>query len=84
MGTSRKEQIENYDKRIAELQERKKRLLQAEKQKERKERNHRLIEVGATVESVLGNPIKKEDLIKLKSFLELQERNGHFFSNAMK
>lgn len=81
----------SYEERLAELQERQKQLKAQERklkaqhsQAERKERTKRLIEVGATVESVLGKPIGKEDLPKLKSFLEQQEQRGQFFSKAMK
>lgn len=81
----------SYEERLAELQERQKQLKAQERklkaqhsQAERKERTKRLIEVGATVESVLGRPISKEDLPKLKAFLEQQEQRGQFFSKAMK
>lgn len=51
---------------------------------ERKKRTKRLIEVGAAVESVLKQPIEKEDLPKLINFLEQQEERGNYFSKAMK
>ena len=51
---------------------------------ERKKRTKRLIEVGAAVESVLKQPIEKEDLPKLIHFLEQQEERGNYFSKAMK
>ena len=81
----------SIEERISELQEKQKQLKEQEKklkakqsQSERKERTKRLIEVGATVESVLGQPITKEDLPKLKAFLEQQEQRGKYFSNAMR
>jgi hypothetical protein len=43
-----------------------------------------LIEIGATVESVLGDKIERDDLPKLKDFLQQQENRGSYFSNAMK
>ena len=80
----------SIDERISELQEKQKQLKEQEKklkaqqsQAERKNRTKRLIEVGATVESVLGKPISKEDLPKLKKFLEKQEQKGQWFSQAM-
>ena len=80
----------NQDERISELQEKQKQLKEQEKklraqqsQAERKARTKRLIEIGATVESVLGNPITKDDLPKLKSFLEQQEQRGQYFSKAL-
>ena len=50
---------------------------------ERRARTHRLCSVGATVESVLGRPIEKEDLPKLQRFLQQQEERGSYFSKAM-
>lgn len=87
----------SYEERIEELrqkeqaaletakkyEERKKRLERQQKDLEAKARTHRLIEVGATVESVLGYPIEKEDLPKLMAFLKKQELNGKYFSKAM-
>lgn len=80
----------SIDEKLAELEEQKnqlkekeKRLKAQQKEQERKARTKRLIEVGATVESVLGRPINKEDLPKLKMFLEQQEYRGNFFSKAM-
>lgn len=35
------------------------------------------------MENILGRPINKEDLPKLKAFLEQQEYRGSFFSKAM-
>ena len=80
----------SIDERIAELQEKQKQLKEQEKKlksqqsaEERKKRTKRLIEIGAAVESVLKNPIEKEDLPKLISFLENQEKRGNYFSKAM-
>lgn len=77
----------SIDERISELQEKQKQLKEQEKklraqqsQTERKARTKRLIEIGATVENVLGRPITKDDLPKLKSFLEQQEQRGQYFS----
>ncbi len=77
------QKLAELDKKLAQLQQQKKALLQREKQAERKARTKRLIEVGAAVESILGKPIQKEDLPKLIAFLKQQERNGNFFSKAM-
>lgn len=77
------------DERLLELQQQIEKLKKKEKlikarqsEMERKARTKRLIEVGATVESVLKRPIEKEDLPKLKMFLEEQEQRGNFFSKA--
>lgn len=77
------------DERLLELQQQIEKLKKKEKlikarqsEMERKIRTKRLIEVGSTVESVLKRPIEKEDLPKLKMFLEEQEKRGNFFSKA--
>lgn len=60
------------------------RQLRAKQSKEeRNKRTKRLIEVGATVEKVLGRAIKKEELPKLMNFLQQQEDRGSYFSKAM-
>lgn len=46
--------LEDIEKRIAQLQAQKKAIIAKNKQKERKERNHRLIQVGALVEKYSG------------------------------
>lgn len=78
------------EERIAELQKRQEQLKAQEKalkakqsQAERKARTKRLIEIGGAVESVLGNPIEKNDLPKLIAFLKQQEERGQYFSKAM-
>lgn len=80
---STSELIAELEKKESQIQERKKALRQREKAEERKARTHRLIAIGAEVESVLGRSIEKEDLPQLKDFLETQERRGNFFSKAM-
>ena len=61
----------------------KKQLEKRRKEEERKIRTHRLIEIGAAVESVLGRCIELEEIPKLIAFLNKQEANGKFFSKAM-
>lgn len=80
----------SIEERIAKLQERQSQLKAQEKAlkakqsvAERKARTKRLIEIGGAVESVLGQPINKEDLPKLIKFLKDQDERGHYFSQAM-
>lgn len=82
--------MRTIEERIEELQERQKRLKAQEKQlrakqtkQERNKRTKRLIEIGATVEGVLGRPIERGDLPKLAAFLQEQDRRGLYFTNAM-
>ena len=80
----------SFDERINELIERQEQLKAQEKalrkrqsEEERKKRTRRLIELGGIVESVLGRPTTDQDKVRLLYFLQLQERNGSFFSKAM-
>ena len=93
MGKSTKtyeERIQEKDLRIEKLAQelkryeaQKKHLEKRRKEEERKIRTHRLIEIGAAVESVLGRCIELEEIPKLIAFLNKQEANGKFFSKAM-
>lgn len=76
-------QIEKKIQELKQLQEQKKRLESRRKEDERKSRAHRLIEVGAAVESVLGRTIEKDDLPNLLTYLRNQENRGKYFSRAM-
>ena len=78
------ERLEKLKKQKEELKAKEKKLLAQKASAERKKRTKRLIEVGAAVESVLKQPIEKEDLPKLINFLEQQEERGNYFSKAMK
>jgi len=80
----------SYEERIAELQKRRNQLKEQEKDlqrrakaDERKKRTRRLIEIGATVESVLGREFTDSDKVRLLGFLQMQERNGKYFTRAM-
>lgn len=64
------EKIAALNKRLEQLKAQKKAILAKQKLSERKARTKRLIEIGATVESVVGYPITKEDLPKLIYFLQ--------------
>lgn len=84
------ERIQEKDLRIEKLQQelkqyeaQRKQLRKRQKEEERKIRTHRLIEIGAAVESVLGRAIEIEEIPTLIAFLNKQEANGKFFSKAM-
>lgn len=78
------EQIADLQKRQAQLKAREQKLKAKMKEQERKKRTKRLIEIGAAVESVLGEPIPKERLPLLIDFLTKQDERGDFFTNAMR
>lgn len=77
------ERIAEIEKKLKQLQARKRAIESKAKGEERKARTKRLIEIGGAVESVLGRAIEKQDLHKLIGFLKQQEERGLFFSNAM-
>lgn len=77
------EQIKALEEKEQILKARKQQLLAKNREQERKKRTKRLIEVGATVEKVLGRPIEHEELPKLLAFLQQQEDRGQFFTKAM-
>lgn len=71
MGKSTKtyeERIQEKDLRIEKLAQELKRYEEQKKQEEWKIRTHRLIEIGAAVESVLGRCIELEEIPKLIPF----------------
>jgi septal ring factor EnvC (AmiA/AmiB activator) len=85
------ERIQEKDSKIEKLQQelkqqeaQRKQLQKRQKEQERKIRAHRLIEIGAAVESVLGRTVETDEIPKLVAFLNRQETNGKFFSKAMK
>ncbi|MBS6560505.1 MAG: relaxasome subunit MobC [Clostridiales bacterium] len=76
------EKLLELQRKMEQLKAQEKAIKARQAQAERKARTKRLIEIGAIVESVLGKSIEKEELPKLKTFLEEQENRGHFFSKA--
>ena len=54
--------IENLAQELKRYEAQKKRLEKRKKEEERKIRTHRLIEIGAAVESVLGSCIELEEI----------------------
>ncbi len=80
---SYEEQLAELEKKQEELKEAKKQLIAKHKKDERKKDTHEKILLGASVKAVLGRPYIKGDEQRLKEFLEKQDRNGNFFTNAM-
>ena len=77
------EEIQKYLEKANQLQAQKKMLEKQKKEADRKARTRRLIEIGGTVESVLGREFTDGDNIRLMNFLKAQERNGKYFTKAM-
>lgn len=69
--------------KVKQHEEQLKALEAKRKEKQRKERTHRLIEVGAAVESVVGGPISSEMLPRLIVFLRNLEAQDKLLSRAI-
>ena len=80
---STKEQLDELVVKQEEMKAKEKTLKKKLALEERRARTKRLIEVGAEVESVYGEPITKEMLPLLRKFLLDQESRGSFFSKAL-
>ena len=76
-------EIQKAIEKANQLQAQKKLLEKQKKEADRKARTKRLIEIGASVESVLGRDFRDGDNIRLMNFLKAQKRNGKYFSKAM-
>ena len=76
-------EIQKYLEKANQLQAQKKQLEKQKKEADRKARTRRLIEIGGSVESVLGREFRDGDNIRLMNFLRAQERNGRYFTKAM-
>ena len=77
------ERLQKAKEKAKQYEAQKRQLEKLQKAADRKKRARRLIEIGGTVESVLGREFKEGDTVRLKIFLELQEERGRFFSSAM-
>ncbi|MBO6241567.1 MAG: DUF3847 domain-containing protein [Butyrivibrio sp.] len=77
------DEIQKYLEKADQLKAQKKMLEKQKKEADRKARTKRLIEIGGTVESVLGREFTDDDKIRLMNFLKAQERNGKYFTKAM-
>ncbi len=82
------EQIANMEKKLeiqkARLKEVKAKKRTEDKARERKERTHRLIQIGAICEEVYGDAITEGAMQDaLRDFLRGQENRGGFLSKAL-
>ncbi len=66
--------LENEDLKRQALQARHKKKENKNRSRERSQRTHRLIEIGAEVESVMGRHIPKKELPALREYLKTAER----------
>lgn len=67
------EQLKKIEEKLAVLQARKRELEAKEKDRVRKARTKRLIEIGASVESVFGREITKEELPQFMEWLRAKK-----------
>ena len=77
------EEILALEQKIQQAREKIRRTKAQRSQAQRKARTHRLIEIGAIVESVLGRELDDDDKIRLQNFLIYQDKRGGYFSRAM-
>lgn len=61
MGMTQQERLARIDERMKTLQAQKRQIIARENAQARKERNHRLIQIGANVETLVGCEIKDMD-----------------------
>lgn len=87
---SLEERIREKDERMQKALEKakqyeaqKRQLEQRQKEADRKARAHRLIEIGAAAESVLGREFVAGDIERFINFLKVQEKNGSFYTKAL-
>ena len=85
---SDKEKLEDERKKLeiqkARIRELSAKVRTAEKKQERKERTHRLIQIGAIVEEVYGKPITEGAMQNaLRRFLQDQDARGNYFSTPL-
>ena len=80
---SYEERLDSIQVRLEQLRAQERAIKRQQSADERKKRTHRLIQMGAIVESVLGRATVDDDKERLERFLRNQERRGKFFSKAM-
>lgn len=77
-------QIANLDARTRKANAKLKEKIRERNKIQRKQRTHRLIQLGAVIESVLGRPVTDADVIRLFDLLRfLEDEDDHYFSDAM-
>ena len=75
--------IERISQSIMRIRASEKRLDAENKKKLRQLDAHNKIVMGGVIRSVLGRDFEEGDDRRLRSFLKMQERNGHYFTKAM-
>jgi hypothetical protein len=71
--------LEEMLKKAKQYEAQLKQLEARQKDEERKKRTHRLIEIGASIESIAQAPVEGESLIRLINYLQrLEARDNHF------
>lgn len=75
--------LEEMLKKAKQYENQLKQLEARQKDEERKRRTHRLIEIGATVESITEAPIEGEDLLRFASYLRRLENHEHSLTRSI-
>ena len=71
------------EKKRMQLKAKQRELNKSIMERNRRDRAHRLIEIGAAVESVYGSEISHDEIKLLIAYLKDQEDRGRFFSKAL-
>lgn len=83
----RMDELEARERRSMEqakqYEARRKRLAKKKAEEERKARTHRLVEIGAVAESVLGRAFDRDDMARFNRFLLREGISGSYYQNAM-
>ena len=81
--TTLNKKMEPLREKLDQLEKQKEALESAKKEADRRARTHLLIQVGGVVAHYLDRELMDGDDDLLGTFLEQQEKNGHFFTRAM-
>lgn len=82
-STNREERLAEIDKKIDQMKAQKRAILNRQKESEKKARTHRLIEIGATMESALGITISKEMLPTLLELMSISKTKDFMVSKLL-
>ena len=75
--------MKRLEQSVMRIRASEKRLQAGNKKKLRQLDAHNKIVMGGVIRSVLGRDFEEGDDRRLRSFLKMQERNGHYFTKAM-
>lgn len=69
-------QMKSEEKKLQQLQNRKKDLMKQRNEAERKARTHRLIVLGGAIEAALNRPVPESEAERIAAVIAASEKNG--------